>query len=406
MGNSNSLSAIVREAEKYPVEIIQEKYDTPAIPYSSSLVKCYPVVQLPKDEEGYVLSFSLDQSDQYKAFFQEYGFVVVNNVISHQQIEDTIDEIWTELESGIFTRDPSNIKRNDPRTWVDEYWPSAIRRLGLLGGDISSGRRAWENRQNENVYKVFRTLMNKNNLWVSVDRYGMMRPTRSVPQIELPPQRIRTSVEIDSNVNKAKEEKESDHITFADFPDWKSQASWAHWDLNPWLWTRKEEGVPYKFSNFICENNGSKNTGDLKLQGLITLVNSREEDGGFCTVPSFHKHLEEWSEATKDTDYARGNKTLTLVNVPKADPITDQLQKISSRAGSLIIWRGEQPHCNYPNDSNRFRINQYLKMFPAQEGGVGTSDRKRKVKENLPKDFQISELGRKLFGLNDWPVDK
>jgi hypothetical protein len=29
----------------------------------------------------------------------------------------------------------------------------------------------------------------------------------------------------------------------------------------------KDEGVAYVFEDFICENNGSKNDGQLKLQG-------------------------------------------------------------------------------------------------------------------------------------------
>lgn len=124
--------------------------------------------------------------------------------------------------------------------------------------------------------------------------------------------------------------------------------------------------------------------------------------------------------------------SLQLLNNPihttSGDPMFNQVQKITARAGSLIgkwwyyssscivvsevslqttecvhqVWSSEQPHCNYPNDSDRFRINQYIKMFPAQEGGPNTNVRADTIKQMLPKNFQVSELGMKLLGLKSW----
>jgi len=34
------------------------------------------------------------------------------------------------------------------------------------------------------------------------------------------------------------------------------------------------------------------------------------------------------------------------------------------RAGSLVVWSSTMPHCNFPNSSSRFRMCQYIKMFP------------------------------------------
>src|SRR5687768_14836587 len=83
-------------------------------------------------------------------------------------------------------------------------------------------------------------------------------------------------------------------------------------------WTmNKEDGLPYVFEDFIQENNGSRNDGIVKLQGLISFVDSREEDGGFCLVPGFQKHLKEWAELTKDTSYyVNGQNKYTLIHVP------------------------------------------------------------------------------------------
>jgi len=153
---------------------------------------------------------------------------------------------------------------------------------------------------------------------------------------------------------------------------------------------------------FIQENNGSRNNGDKKLQGLITLADSRVDDGGFCCVPGFHRNLKEWAQNTQETNYAKNTKNqYSFVNVPPKDHMNEQVRKISSRAGSLIIWSSELPHCNYPNNSSRFRINQYVKMFPAQEGGKGTDTRFLTV-QALTKNIEVTQLGKKLLGLEKW----
>lgn len=80
----------------------------------------------------------------------------------------------------------------------------------------------------------------------------------------------------------------------------------------------------------------------------------------------------------------------------------DQVQPITSRAGSLIVWRSEQPHCNYPNDSQQFRINQYVKMFPAQENGKGIKLRQEMMDTILPTNFTLSGQDLKLLGKKKW----
>jgi len=292
------------------------------------------------------------------------------------------------------------INRNDPKTWEDESWPQAIASVGILGYNVAEGKYAWKNRQNPLIYKVFSTLMGRKNLWSSVDRHGMMRPTKNVPNFALPPQKARSSAippegwENDDSSQKTRRLEDHD--------GWRSAENWVHWDLNPWFWTGTKEGADYVFDHFITENNGSRNTGDLKLQGLVTFSDSREEDGGFATVPGFHKYLKKWSELTQNTDLWEKNRdTYDYVKTPKDDPMVKQLQKVSSRPGSLIIWRSEQPHCNYPNKSNKFRINQYLKMFPAQYGAPGVKHRQAAMTEML-KGIEVTELGMKLFGQTEW----
>lgn len=78
------------------------------------------------------------------------------------------------------------------------------------------------------------------------------------------------------------------------------------------------------------------------------------------------------------------------------------LENITMRAGSAVLWRGEQPHCNFPNNSNRLRLNQYFKFLPARWNGSNTDYRLKLIKEKLPQDFTVSALGKKLFGFESY----
>eukprot|EP01126_Amoeba_proteus_P017948 TRINITY_DN188_c0_g1_i22.p1 TRINITY_DN188_c0_g1~~TRINITY_DN188_c0_g1_i22.p1 ORF type:complete len:243 (-),score=50.81 TRINITY_DN188_c0_g1_i22:105-833(-) len=242
-----------------------------------------------------------------------------------------------------------------------------------------------------------------------------MRPTRNVPIGKLKnPKTIRISVEGDEvaeigrgtivlqKTRNVKADLTLSTSVVADKLEWKTRSSWLHWDLNPWVWTSGDEGIDYKFEEFIEENNGSRNDGNLKLQGLITLVESRSGDGGFCCVPGFHHNLKAYCENSRNTEYVEKNRfNYTFVNVPPGDRLHSETVHISTRAGSLIIWNSELPHCNCPNESSRIRMNQYIKMFPAHEGYPGTNVRREIMKQFVAK-FEVTLLGRRLFGLERW----
>lgn len=83
------------------------------------------------DANGYTKSFSLEETTDLCNFFEEYGFVVVRNIVdSDAQIEETIDEIWNLLR----VLRPI-IDRNDSATWDDRYWPI---QMGLKDGEYTN----------------------------------------------------------------------------------------------------------------------------------------------------------------------------------------------------------------------------------------------------------------------------
>jgi len=242
--------------------------------------------------------------------------------------------------------------------------------------------------------------MGRGDLWVIIDRFGVMRPTCRVPKGNISPVNARVDVIIP-------DEKSKD-FEFEDKPEWLTYSNWLHWDLNPWKWTGVDTDVNkvYHFDDFPTENNGigCLEDGVIKLQGILNLTESLESDGGFYVVPGFHKFISDWSQKTKNSKYFFEEKTNHwLVELPQSEWIYTQGVKLRTRARSIVIWRSELPHCNYPNRSNRFRMVQYIRYFPAQINGSGVQDR-IKYLQRMSKSLieSMNPFRQKLLGLETW----
>ena len=214
-----------------------------------------------------------------------------------------------------------------------------------------------------------------NFLLSSIDRYGIMRPTKNV-----------------------KLTTESEPI---DMEKWKTIEKWLHWDLNPWkIKSKSPPTFNTKFFHFLSENNDNYQE-KCKVQGLIGFLDSIEEDGGFLCVPGFQKVIQEWADENISKKFP---ETSNYVPVPKTDSIQNYTQKIPIKAGSLIIWDSRLPHCNFPNNSDKFRLNQYLKMFQSYKEAPKeyVQDRTKIIQQNLPKNLTLTELQKKILGVEKY----
>lgn len=63
----------------------------------------------------------------------------------------------------------------------------------------------WENRQHPNVVQLFQTLLKQEDLWVKLDRYGMMRPTQGIA---------------------FRSERDDGSVVLEDKPEWRSKSNW------------------------------------------------------------------------------------------------------------------------------------------------------------------------------------
>ena len=209
----------------------------------------------------------------------------------------------------------------------------------------------WNNRQQPRVYNAFAEIWGRRDLWVSMDRANMKPPLR------------------------------------ADKPDWDHRGM-IHWDL---------------------KTSASRPTG-LKVQGVLYLTDTAEDQGTFQCVPGFHRHFEEWVK-TQPKDRNPRRPDLDGLNV----------RKIPGRAGDLLIWHSLLPHGNSRNTSDRPRLAQYISMWPAADdneelrqrrirmwrerlspdGGAFPGD-DRQVERRCGTTAVLTELGKKLLGLERW----
>mgnify|MGYP001034898200 FL=1 len=335
---------------------------------------------LPLDSDGFIVSFNLEQEEELLKFFEKHGVVVISNVLTDEQCQRSVDEVWLFLKE-MFNQ---NIDADKPETWATG-WPT-FSKMGILGNERWLYPQACDNRQNPRVYQAFRTILGDHELIVNITRAGLMRPTKN---IFLP----------SSNTTEDRE-------------DWKTLSEWLHLDMNPLT----GRCTTYGFEN-VADSHFDSSEGPLnaqtkstnngmrirKLQGIIALDDCREEDGGFHAVPAFQHFIQTWTKQNQQLCLdANQSGDPTTVQIPKDDPIREHIQRMPIRKGSLLIWDSRLPHGNYPNNSNHMRIVQYVHMAYASDEAIRPYPL---TKDDLPEGFHLTNLGERLYGFKPWESD-
>ncbi|KAG9416395.1 hypothetical protein AC1031_000801 [Aphanomyces cochlioides] len=332
-------------------------------------------------------SYSIDDEENYLAAFKRDGFVVIENILSDEECALSCGEIWDYLE-----RD-GKVKRDDPLSWGNENWPREVCRNGGFVGRFPFWKRmkkldqtslnkqpqSWRNRENPLVYKAFSRILSEEKLWVSIDRYGVMRPARVAHEIN---------------------DEEPDERD-----DWKTKAEWLHWDLSPFHFGTSAAG--FLPNENLSVDQVHKSYGSLRLQGLITLRDCPVESGGFHCVPGFtDERFFKWANEHRDT-YGTLSEIASrnFIEVPHDDEMRKEIKQVPMKAGSLLIWNSQLPHGNFPNDGYDFRMVQYLKMIPVKDREFLPAMKLEKFDKSewFPAEYSPSALGKMLFGMEDWP---
>lgn len=148
------------------------------------------------------------------------------------------------------------------------------------------------NRRSPRIHKAFAQLFGTADLWVSTDRVGFNPPERD---------------------------------------GWMFPGPHLHWDVS------LHQPMP------------------LAASGILYLIDTPADQGGFTLVPGFHRRIGDW-----------------LAHLPPgADPRQQNLYAlgptpIAGRAGDLVIWHDALPHGASPNRGRMPRIVQYIRMYPTE----------------------------------------
>lgn len=140
-------------------------------------------------------------------------------------------------------------------------------------------------------------------------------------------------------------------------------------------------------------------------QGIIALADCPEEVGGFMCVPGITAFLPQWVK-----ERAPVHDKWLLVRVPDDDPMLGYVQKVPLRKGEMVIWDAGQAHGVFPNQSNKMRLYQFVRMMPAMKECEERDRFAARVVCNKYAQFDIASvpltaLGRKLVGLDEWCDD-
>jgi len=280
-------------------------------------------------------------SEEDWLFWMHNGYIVIKNAIPKDQAKATADFIWEFDE-----KDP-----NDPSTWYAK--PRAEMQMKELAGtgmvEAYNHQTLWNNRQMQKVYDAFVDVWGTEKLWVTIDRVNLNFPQRPG------------------------EEKEG----------------FIHWDYDP-------------------------ETRPQNVQGVLALADQMDESmGGFQCIPWLYRNYDTW-KLTQPEDRHRFQ--------PNLDSLQDKLVKVLMEAGDLLIFNSTEPHGIRPNRSGKkVRIAQYISMMPAEEENQELKDWRinswknrvapvgyafpgdpRNWEQEKYKTAELSKLGKKLLGLENW----
>ncbi|UZR97205.1 phytanoyl-CoA dioxygenase family protein [Chondrinema litorale] len=234
----------------------------------------------------------------------------------------------------------------DPETWYKptlEIKMAELNNTGMV--EVYNHQYMWDNRSYPRVHQAFADIWGTEKLWVSIDRANLNFPIRPGHEYK----------------------------------------GFIHWDYDP-------------------------ETKPQNVQGVLALVDQTDENmGGFQCIPELFRTYDTWKlTQPKDRNYF------------KPDTTGFTPTKVKMEAGDLLIFNSSQPHGIRPNNSDKVRVAQYISMMPAEEENLDMKEwRIRCWREKItPEGYafpgdplhrekqhsvaELSDLGRKLLGLDKW----
>ena len=289
----------------------------------------------PNEEEGeegeggseWMMSFAMDDAEGIRDALEIYGMAVVN-LLTEEEADATAEEALEDASvraAAVREHETEPIRLDDPNTWKTSNWP---RDQKFLFDAPAFTPCAFANRAK--AYPVFRDLFGVDELWSSIDNWGVLRGTSGLSLVN--PE----SGEVEEGVEK---------------PEWRHSLA-AHWDCNPYrvIEYERPQGLPQRY------------------QGLVALTDCPVSTGTFAIVPGSAAFLPTWvAEHPRKSKRSQAEPSRKSVRPKKTDPMVAHMQAIPLRKGQLVIFRQEALHANVPNTDANMRLVQFIRFMPASE---------------------------------------
>lgn len=107
-------------------------------------------------------------SDSDFLHWQTYGYVIVKDAVSPEQVRRTTDFLW----------EFQGLDQHDPTTWnAGQLRDHAMKELNGSGMvEAYHNQVLWDNRQTQRVYDAFVDIWDREDLWVTIDRANLNTP--------------------------------------------------------------------------------------------------------------------------------------------------------------------------------------------------------------------------------------
>jgi hypothetical protein len=322
------------------------------LPYFSADGETYlarnPLRTLRKTQKLRVLS------EEDFAFWQKYGYVVVERAIPALAAEELLDFAW-EFQ-GL---DPDR-----PETWYEEkeFRDDLDRELHIYGFvEAYQHQLMWDSRQTQRVYDAFVDVWDCEELWVTLDRLNLNPP----------------------NVGNR------DRALIA--PTERGFDIRLHWDIDSTL-----DELPQR------------------VQGIIALNDTKPDQGGFQCSPELFHRFEEWkAQQPDDRDPIRPNADpqefpvvrpelkagdLLIWNGALAHGVAPNTSEAGVRAAMYLSM---MPALESHRELRQSRVESWRTLSTPEWNKTLVGDRTRH--ESLRYgSATLTDLGAKLLGLGSW----
>lgn len=229
--------------------------------------------------------FTLENdTHDFLKYLEEYGYAVVANVASCEDIKKAQSLLWDFLEALPATR----VRRDDVKSWGDprDWLPNPGNGI-VHGWGFGQSDFMWHLRQLPRVKESFAAIWGTNDLLVSFDGGNVFRPWKYNP-------------------------------------DWLTSGGWFHCDQNAHL--------------------GVESRGRVCIQGLVSLREADENTGGLVLVPGSHRDHENLCNRSM---LARRTGDFVPVSLDDPI-LQEGAVLVAANAGDLILWDSRTVHCNTP----------------------------------------------------------